>query len=310
MSEIIEPRRTVSLRKNQKRGSTIQLTFHIPESMREKTEVIVEVRTISETVPAKIIRTVEAEEVSQYVEVTAETMATETMAAVAEAEPELTLPNITEAKAETETFKIVGEIQVHVEEPANEAFPYFSLNLSNQPDVYKIGTSYLKDISAGHKQFGFTRLTSRMDDLHLLAYGSFINYSLKQPVLLVVRDIDDKSLDKYRSNFTEGTLWKWKTFDWGNLCLIDYKQIVEHSEEFQHIDLNFITHEFAAVLWALPSVNIQDKLQKASLAILGKINSVTFIVGKGGTKSKDLQKSAAYYQCFDIAAKGILLGEE
>jgi hypothetical protein len=101
-----------------------------------------------------------------------------------------------------------------------------------------------------------------------------------------------------------------ETFDWGNICFIDYEQINLHNEEFNQLDLGFITYDFAAILWALPSKNVQDRLQKASLAILSKISSVTMIANYGETNNKELKNSESYYKCFNIPLKGILFGEQ
>lgn len=293
MSEIIESHRMINLRKNQTNRSTIQLTFHIPQSMRARAEVIVEVITIADASTSENCKTIVTETATKY----KEGIDTDLRA----------IPSPV-ADLKVEALSIIDEVQIEINEPISEVIPFFTLKLKNQPTVHKIGTSFLKDISLGHKYFGFTSLTKNLDDLHLLVYGSFINYTLNRPVLIVVRDINDISLDKYRKDFTKGSLWKWNTYDWGNLCFIDHKQIIEHSEELKHLDLSFITHEFAASLWALPEGNVQNEFQKASLTILGKINSVTFVVDRGKTKNKDLNKSVTYYKCFDIAVKGILVG--
>lgn len=268
MREALEPRHLINLKKGQVNATKLQLTFYIPNGLMAKTEMIVEVKDLTETV--------EYEDVKQIVDV--------------------------EAPSAHEKLKVKESRS----EIINAITPYYSLKLKNPASVYKVGTSFLKDISNGKKNFGFSSLAKNSNDIHLLVYGSFINYSLNQSVLIVVKDINDKSLDKYRDNFTKGTLWKWDTHDWGDVCFIDYKQINNYADELKKVDLNLVAHDFAAVLWSLPKDNVQDELQKASLEILSKINSLTLVVANGETKNKDLKKSAAYYQCFDIPLKGIL----
>lgn len=206
--------------------------------------------------------------------------------------------------------KIEKEVKEEITRPEREIIPFFSLELEDPAAVYNVGTSFLKDIAEGKKHFGFCMMADAINDLHLLVYGSFINYSSKKSVLIVVRDINDKSFDKFRMNFTNGSLWKWKTCEWGNVCLVDYKQISGYAEEFKYLDLDFLTEEFSAVLWALPAGNKKNAPEEDSLNVLSKINSVTFVVGRGRTKSKDLEKMAKRYECFNIPAKGILIGEE
>jgi hypothetical protein len=122
----------------------------------------------------------------------------------------------------------------------------------------------------------------------------------------VVQNLKDKHWDQYRSNFRQGTLWKWKTCDWGNVCLIDYVQIGDHLEDFQNPDLNFIAKEFAAILWSLPKENFQSKIKTTRKNILKEISSITFIVESGKTTLKELKEAESYYQWFEVPVKGIL----
>lgn len=197
--------------------------------------------------------------------------------------------------------------EIKVEEIADEAFPFLNLSIKNQAEVYKIGKSFINDISRGHNQFGFASFVKDGDAGHLLAYGSFINYMLKRPVLVVVKDLNDKSWDKYRKNFSIGTLWKWKSHDWGNLCFIDYNQISLHSDSFNQLDFSVISNEFAATMWAFPVSHLSISLPKNALKILEKIKSITLTISKGKTLALDLKKAISHYQCFDIPVKGILI---
>lgn len=295
MSETLEPSRVINLGnrpKTQKTGgSTLELIFHIPEGMRLRADLVLELSANNE----KILQVPN----ESCVEVEASTIL------------DAHAPELRDVDSAKTDMKVpaVADVKIHIVEESSDIIPFFSLKLKNSPSIYKTGTTFLKDIANGQKHFGFASMSKYLDDLHLLVYASFINYSLKKPVLVVVKDINDKAFDKYRSNFTQGTLWKWQSHDWGNLCLIDYKQINLYSEEFKHVDLSFITHEFSSVLWALPSGDVQDELHKSSLIILSKINSVTFVIRSGETKNNELKKASAYYQCFDIPVKGILLGE-
>lgn len=287
MNELIreKPGSNRSVSQSKLKGSAIQLTFHIPGGLQVHEEMVVEVRIIESSTPPESTGTIEVSPVQN--------------------DEIKTIP----VEPEVKKVSFIKEAQVVAEDPINTIVPYFSLKLKNTPTVYKIGTSFLKDIEKGQKYFGFTSLSKQLNDLYLLVYASFINYSLKKPVLVVVRDFADISLDPYRSHFTDGTLWNWKTKDWGNLCFVDYKQIIKHSEELKNTDLDLITHEFKAVLWALPAGNVQTELQKSSLVVLDKINSISFVVSAGETKSKDIKKAAEYYQCFHIPVKGVLVEE-
>ena len=62
------------------------------------------------------------------------------------------------------------------DEVVNDVYPFFSLNIKNQAELFKVGASFIADIGQGRKQFGFASLFKESNEKHLLAYGSFINY--------------------------------------------------------------------------------------------------------------------------------------
>lgn len=190
------------------------------------------------------------------------------------------------------------------------AFPFFTLSIKNQPELFKVGKSFINDIAQNRNQFGFTSLFNGGNEKYLLAYASYINYTLKRPVLIVVKNLLDNSFDQYRQNFTPGTLWKWNTWDWGNLCFIDYSQISAHAESFNLLDFKVITDEFVAVLWSLPEGDLNNYIPRNAFSILEKVSSITMIVSKGKTIIKNLKKAVNYYQCFGIPVKGILMEGE
>jgi hypothetical protein len=289
MTEILTSRKAsfqteATSKRSTKKKATTQLTFHLSDEMKEKLSMNSDV--INEDVAE--LKLLEIRKIAEALKNIEAINAVENMAVV----------EFVEAPA---TPVLAPEVQV------DEVYPYLSLAITNQQAVYQVGTSFLHDIENEKRNFGFASLSSQSINRHLMVYGGFINYSTKKPVLVIVKDINCKSLDAYRSNFTAGTLWKWQTNDWGNLCFVDYKELNKYTEELSQVDLKFITTEFVAVVWALSPLNIQDDLNKATLPILGKLDSVTFVIEKGKTKSKNIKKAASYYQCFSIPVKGVLV---
>lgn len=196
------------------------------------------------------------------------------------------------------------------EEIVEEVYPFSSLKIKNQMELFRIGKTFVKDIEQGQKQFGFASLSNCYCEEQLLAYGSFINYTLKRPVLIVVKDLKDKFWDQYRANFSKGTIWKWNCSDWGNLCFVDYAQINSQSSGTNSLNFEIIAKDFAAVMWALPRTDVNAHVPRNALNILEKMNSITFVLKKGKALAKDAKKAAAYYQCFGISVKGFLTEEK
>ena len=309
-------------------SSSEQLKFHMPASLIANIQSTLEAMKVVEAIKVvEALRIVEAMKIAQVSQVIEIQNAIERQESQASGESfssnsnSIADPSFNEIKDEVkipEDLKI-EEVQKVTpvsnanynhekksEEHINEAVPFLSLNIKNAPVVYKIGKSFLIDIIKKKKNFGFSCIFDDSNDLNLLAIGSFINYSLNKPVLIVVQNLNDKIWNQYRPNFKAGSLWKWQTCDWGNLCFIDYPQINRRIEEFNLVNLNFITQEFAAVLWALPRGDLQEKLPQISLTILRQLSSVTITVKSGETTSKCLSEAGAYFQCFEVPVKGIL----
>lgn len=191
-------------------------------------------------------------------------------------------------------------------EKMNEEFPLLSLPIKNQSELYKIGKSFISDIEKGLSVFGFASVSKNDCEKHLLAYGSFIHYTLKRPVLIIVEDLSACSWDKYRKNFSMGSLWSWECSDWSGLCFVDYSQIKKHADRFNFLNFGSVTNEFAAVIWSLPLAPLDNVFPKNAISILEKINSITLLVKKGETLARDLKQVVSYYQSFEIPLKGIL----
>lgn len=303
MNNNLESQKLINLTKKQKSGTSLQLKFHIPKGMHVGASFTVDVQLHSENFVEKDI----------FVEAVGENKAILEFNNPAEDNFKLTEVEINKGESPVVVTnnqkKTIATVDIQVEEAISEVVPFYSLKLKNSQDVYKVGMSFVKDITNGVKHFGFVTMSNLIDDLHLLVYGSFVNYNLKKPVLIVVKDFNDPAFDLYRHHFTAGTIGRWDTNDWGDLCVIDGKQLNTHSENSRSTDFDYLLEEFTAVFWALPSQDVQNVFNRFGLEVLGKIHSVTYVIQAGETKNTNLNKSTEYYQCFDIAVKGVLIRE-
>jgi hypothetical protein len=187
--------------------------------------------------------------------------------------------------------------------------PFLSLNISNAPAIYAVVKTYLSDISSGKKNFGFTSVAKNVDDLTILGIGSCISYSMdNSPVLMVVNNINSPEWDKYRSSFSIGQLGKWKTYDWANLCFIDYNEILSNSMESIQFDLKVINEEFSSVLWALPSIEQSNNLKQFYITVFKNLDSVALILPKLPVDYKKISKIEKFYSSIGVRLKGILKG--
>ena len=195
-------------------------------------------------------------------------------------------------------------------ERQKDVVPFLELNIKNAPSVYAITKSYIEDIKQKNKKnFGFTSANTNVSDLILLGIGSCISYSLdNMPVLLVVNNTMSPDWDKYRKNFTPGTIGRWKTYDWGNICLLDYNEILSTSLESPQIDLKIINEEFGSVLWSLPPIEQSENLKQFYISVFKSLDSVAMVIPELPAKFSEVEKIQKFYSSIGVPLKGILNG--
>jgi hypothetical protein len=211
-------------------------------------------------------------------------------------------------KSLLEVKELIIEKITHDSLPKNssEVIPYTQLKIKNTSEVYKVSKSFISDLETGKKSFGLLSLKIDSNDLSLLAIASCLSYTQNNcSVLLVVKDLSSAQWTKYNSQFAEGRLGDLKTKEWGNLCLLDYRELLNSSKNKQ-VDFKFIYSEFDAVFWSLPEESKINNLKEVYLDILRSLDSISISLKPGQISVKDIMKVEQYYNSLGIPLKGIL----
>lgn len=187
-----------------------------------------------------------------------------------------------------------------------DVIPFVQMKIANAAELYRITKSYLNDIENGKKSFGLLPVGLKKNDHYLLALASAVSYSRNNsPVLVVVEDLTSGEWDKYRAQFTKGVLGNWNTCDWGPLCLVDHKELLQQVKA-HHIDLKLIYSEFEVVFWSMPEDHKIPGLKEAYLDILRSLDSISLVVKPGQVNFKELKKLESHFGALGIPLKGIL----
>lgn len=297
MSEMTRENNLSALRKKTNVNSS--LVFQIPEAVLNRLNQIPADGEVVLELEAKEERVVSREAINSEARF-------EVVQTTQEVEIEFKVEEIVVVKATEEVTKETIEPVVEIAEPIREIIPFYELKLQNPEAVYKVGNSYLADIEQGKKHFGFASFKEEANDSLLLVYASFIQQALKRPVLIVVKNVEGKSFDRHRTQMSDGNLLGWKTKDWGDLCFVDYRQLITTENKFNKMNIEFINNHFAAVLWSIPKGNAHDKFQQVFLTMVGSLNSLALVLEKGITTSKEVNNTVEYYKCFNVPIKGML----
>ncbi len=300
-----------------------RLVFHIPEAVKNRLgdipgvadEIVPEVHAEPRLHVRQVLTLVpepelENESLTLELEVETPIVLVKQMTSVEIEEPEVEFEVAVESSPKATTELVIENTEKTFEIQTDEITPFLELKLENPEAVFNTGKSFLKDVAEGKRHFGFTAFSNSLNEAHLLVYASFLQFSLKKPVLVITKDINHSSFSRFKKHFTNGALLNWTTSEWGDVCIVDQKQLINQAETLSRAEFEFIKSQFSAVFWSLPKGNVQSDFQKSFMSILNILDSVTFVVSKGESKVKEIETSASYYQCFNVPVKGVLFEEK
>lgn len=199
---------------------------------------------------------------------------------------------------------VVAETEINV-------IPFVELKCKNTHDVYRYAKSYIKDKKEKNENcFSFFSFSEKSIDLQVITIASCYSYlENNSPVLVIIDDSLCADLVKYRKGFTRGLLASMATYEWGNVTILDYQEILKKSSK-ERLDFKFISNEFECVFMVQPSSRILNELKESYLDMLSFADSVSFIVDAKHATVSELNKKEKYYHSMDIRLKGILFDGE
>lgn len=211
-------------------------------------------------------------------------------------------------KEKKSIHEIVNPVSEKLERPVE--IPYLSMKLKNSPDFYKVSRSFLADIELGKNNFGFQRMVENQKESFLSIFASFISYSLNNiPVLIIVEDFEKEEWNKIRKCFSIGSILSCKCFDWGNVSIIERKEILRAGNgEYKNL-YESIKTEFKAVFWSVSSRGIHHDYAAFSYFVLDSLNSMTLVIPDKKAKISEVVKAKSFYSDYKIPIKGLLNGE-
>lgn len=212
-----------------------------------------------------------------------------------------------------EVLKTVIQSPVHIAPSVKEinVIPFVELKCSNTHEVYRYAKSFIKDKKEKDENcFSFYTFSEKSIDLEIVTIASCFSYiENNAPVLVVVSDVLCADFVRYRKSFTRGQLGSMETYEWGNVTIVDYKEILKKSST-ERMDFKFISDEFECVFMIQPNLKILNELKESYLDMLSFADSVSFVVDAKNITVSELKSKEKYYHSMDIRLKGILFAGE
>jgi|GEM_PF-707410 len=198
-----------------------------------------------------------------------------------------------------------------ISEKLVEAIPFNELVLSNKVDILKIAKSFISDIEKDLNIFSFKGIKAKKEvDDSIVSIASTVSYLRNNSsVLLFLENFSHSSVAKYRKKMTPGSLGRFKTYEWGNVCIIDLSESDQSKISIQKIDLEILFNEFDAIFWNMGDDENQNN-SNLMLTLLGISKSWTMVLNQSKSTYKEIQKAQKHFENFGINLKGIMKSED
>lgn len=187
-------------------------------------------------------------------------------------------------------------------------------------ELFKVGSSFLKDFRSGLKSFSFSSIGLKEErEKSVLGILSFFNYHEDVNICVITPSLKDsyysriatKAKKREAQVFDEDLHYEFYTGDgfevieYNEFKRIERKITAYNFEDF----LDFILDSFDIVLWDLPDIEILDSNKEVYFPIVRSLDNVSFIVGKNVSKISEINEMISYFKRYQIPIKGLLFSD-
>jgi len=188
-------------------------------------------------------------------------------------------------------------------------------------ELYKVGSSYLKDFKDGEKSFSFSSNgISKEREKTVFGICSFFNYHEGLSICIVTGNLKEAFYNEMCDSFSREKI---PVFDEGfslpiqsasGFDIIEYRDLKKVERKIKDYDfetfIEFITDHYDLVLWDLPELSILDSNKELYFPIIRSLDSVSFVIKKDTSKISEIGKMISYFNRYQVDIKGLLYSED
>ena len=216
------------------------------------------------------------------------------------------------------TLKYQKHTLVKKKNRSNKSYYY---KAKDHMELYKVGSSYLKDFKAGLKSFSFSSNGIACDrEKTVFGICSFFNYHEDLSICILTADlvktfyseICEKFEEKEMQVFDEDLklkVYKAKGFD-----LIQYKDLKRVERKIRDYDfetfVDYLTDRYDLLLWDLPEFSVLDSNKELYFPIIRTLDNVSLVVKKDVSKISEIGNMVSYYNRYQVDIKGLLYSSD
>lgn len=187
-------------------------------------------------------------------------------------------------------------------------------------ELFKVGSSFLKDFRSGLKSFSFSSIGLKEErEKSVLGILSFFNYHEDVNICVVTPSLKDsyysriatKAKKREAQVFDEDLHYEFYTGDGFEVIeYSEFKRIERKITAYNFEDfLDFILDSFDIILWDLPDIEILDSNKEVYFPIVRSLDNVSFIVGRNVSKISEINEMISYFKRYQIPIKGLLFSD-
>lgn len=188
-------------------------------------------------------------------------------------------------------------------------------------ELFKTGSSYLKDFKDGEKNFSF--VSTGLDQVRektVFGIASFFNYHSDCKVAIVT-DHFEKSfyqqfvgeLEKEEKTIVNEDL-PFYIYAGNGFDLIEYTVLRQVERKIKEADfetfIEKLVDQYDLILWDLPEIESMKANKELYFPMIRVIDNVSLIVSENKTKFVEMQKIIDYFRRYQIRVKGMLYHRE
>ena len=197
----------------------------------------------------------------------------------------------------------------------------FYYRAKDHMELYKVGSSFLKDFNSGLKSFSFASCGLDLQrEKSVLGITSFFNYHEDINICVVTKEvlgsfysaIAEKLSVKTKEVFDEDL--SYDVHSAGGFDIIELSELKKVERKLRNYDFEyFLDHlldSYDLILWDLPDLDVLDSNKELYFPIIRSLDNVSFIVGKNKSKVSEINSMISYFKRYQIQIKGLLFSEE
>lgn len=216
------------------------------------------------------------------------------------------------------TLKYQKHTLIKKKNRSNKSYYY---KAKDHMELYKVGSSYLKDFKAGLKSFSFSSSGIAYDrEKTVFGICSFFNYHEDLNICILTADLMKTFYNEICDDFEEKNMqvfdedlslnvYKAKGFD-----LIQYKDLKKVERKIKDYDfetfIDYLTDRYDLLFWDLPELSVLDSNKELYFPIIRTLDNVSLVVKKDVSKISEIGSMVSYYNRYQVDIKGLLYSSD